>query len=350
MQSINEVSISSPSAPSDIANAIFNSCSGDESAVASVFQQELIIACADLITQKNDSFNGVLVIRLAWYTEAIDMLLEFISENVLLRAKNDKEQVEKFANLLSLLGPSFPDSVLKKIKNSNEKVIAFDLPPTAIKEILAALMSETNWHLLTPRQVKRLNGALNRVPMNLYDRVWNVLERVRGGILIAGQHLPQDPTLKVMTQFELNFSYRIESMMSKIGHPEYRQLLVELLCILATLMERNPEIYFDEAIDCDQLIKRAFAIFSEERGLIPAGNLRHPNVDMTSFYQLDEGNLGSSTTAYLIRAVVDKLLLDSNIQKQKFHIHEKIWKGSTTSSINASDEAIERSNDTCRVS
>lgn len=43
------------------------------------------------------------------------MLLEFISENVLLRAKNDKEQVEKFANLLSLLGPSFPDSVLKKI-------------------------------------------------------------------------------------------------------------------------------------------------------------------------------------------------------------------------------------------
>lgn len=71
MQSINEVSISSPSAPSDIANAIFNSCSGDESAVASVFQQELIIACADLITQKNDSFNGVLVIRLAWYVTLI---------------------------------------------------------------------------------------------------------------------------------------------------------------------------------------------------------------------------------------------------------------------------------------
>ena len=77
-------------------------------------------------------------------------------------------------------------------------------------------------------------------------------------------------------------------------------------------MERNPEIYFDEAIDCDQLIKRAFAIFSEERGLIPAGNLRHPNVDMTSFYQLDEGNLGSSTTAYLIRVITIRFHLAQN--------------------------------------
>jgi len=61
----------------------------------------------------------------------------------------------------------------------------------------------------------------------------------------------QEPTLKVMTQQELDFSYKIESMMRNIAHPEYRMILVELLCIIATIMERNPEIYFVEVLDCD---------------------------------------------------------------------------------------------------
>lgn len=43
----------------------------------------------------------------------------------------------------------------------------------------------------TPVQTRRLNGALNRVPMNLYQRIWKILERTAGGIVIAGHHLPQ---------------------------------------------------------------------------------------------------------------------------------------------------------------
>lgn len=40
-------------------------------------------------------------------------------------------------------------------------------------------------------QVRRLNGAVNRVPTNLYDRVFKMLERTRGGIVISGHLLPQ---------------------------------------------------------------------------------------------------------------------------------------------------------------
>lgn len=76
--------------------------------------------------------------------------------------------------------------------------------------------------------MRKLNGALNRVPINFYERVWKILERVKGGIVIAGHLLPQDPTLKIMTQQELNFSYKIEAMMGDIGRSEYRQLLVEV--------------------------------------------------------------------------------------------------------------------------
>lgn len=39
--------------------------------------------------------------------------------------------------------------------------------------------------------MRKLNGALNRVPINLYERVWKILERVKGGIVIAGHLLPQ---------------------------------------------------------------------------------------------------------------------------------------------------------------
>ncbi len=43
----------------------------------------------------------------------------------------------------------------------------------------------------SPLQTRRLNGAINRVPTNLYDRVWQILERTKEGIVIAGNFLPQ---------------------------------------------------------------------------------------------------------------------------------------------------------------
>lgn len=44
-----EITISAPSTPVEIANAIFNSYHEDEPQAA-VFQQELIIACAELVS------------------------------------------------------------------------------------------------------------------------------------------------------------------------------------------------------------------------------------------------------------------------------------------------------------
>lgn len=56
-----------------------------------------------------------------------------------------------------------------------------------------------------------------------------------------------------MTQHELTFAYHMEAMMGDIPTPEQRQLVVELLCIVATLMERNPEIYVSDPLNCDQV-------------------------------------------------------------------------------------------------
>ena len=38
---------------------------------------------------------------------------------------------------------------------------------------------------------RQLDGALNRVPGDFYDRVWAILERTPAGLKVAGYHLPQ---------------------------------------------------------------------------------------------------------------------------------------------------------------
>lgn len=38
---------------------------------------------------------------------------------------------------------------------------------------------------------RQLDGALNRVPSDFYERVWRILERTPAGIKVAGYHLPQ---------------------------------------------------------------------------------------------------------------------------------------------------------------
>jgi len=38
---------------------------------------------------------------------------------------------------------------------------------------------------------RQLEGALNRVPYDFYDRVWHILERTPPGLKVAGYFLPQ---------------------------------------------------------------------------------------------------------------------------------------------------------------
>uniref|UniRef100_A0A914ELE6 Phosphorylase b kinase regulatory subunit n=1 Tax=Acrobeloides nanus TaxID=290746 RepID=A0A914ELE6_9BILA len=336
-----EVIISSPSSPAEIVNAIFNSADEDDPHAA-VFQQELIIACADLIAHKTDAFDGILAIRLSWLIKAMQLLLEFFKEGM--KKENLKER-RRIADVKTLLDSSSLTSIAKQLELSKNSSI-YDLSPTMVKELLEILMTKKNWNILTPVQTRRLNGALNRVPMNLYQRIWKILERTAGGIVIAGHHLPQCPTLKVMTQQELNFSYKIEAMMGDITQPEYRQILVEMLCILATIMERNPEISFSDTLNCDQLCQQAFQFFCADNNI-------SDQKDMTPFYQLDESHTsdiyslitssGTNTTSYLLRAVMDKLLKGSNIKRKFSSLNEDA----------AGDLIISegrKSEDTCHVS
>ncbi|KAK0399096.1 hypothetical protein QR680_002897 [Steinernema hermaphroditum] len=295
-KSMREVTINKPMTPSEIAEVLFNSCHEDEPQAA-VLQQELLIACSDLISHNPVAFDGVLTIRLSWLSEALSLMANYV--------KTIQETGKKKTGF-PMLSPSH------MMKNKDQVLSVYDLSPTFVKDIVACLMTKRNWHLFSPLQTRRLNGALNRVPTNLYDRVWKILERCNKGIVIAGHLLPQQPTLSDMTQFELTFSFKIEAMMSVISHPEYRQLLVELLCIIATIMERNPEISFSEQLNCDGLIKSAFHKYCQDLSI-------KDRKDMTPFYQLDQNSLGTSTATYLAKSVIDEVLKGGSITR-KFSI------------------------------
>ena len=57
-----------------------------------------------------------------------------------------------------------------------------------------------------------------------------------------------------MTDYELNFSLKVEQMLSKIEHPIYRQMVVEMFVIMNTILCRNPEFQFEDTIDVEKVI------------------------------------------------------------------------------------------------
>uniref|UniRef100_A0AC35G3F3 Phosphorylase b kinase regulatory subunit n=1 Tax=Panagrolaimus sp. PS1159 TaxID=55785 RepID=A0AC35G3F3_9BILA len=303
----NEVTVSAPLTPAEIARVIFES-SDPHDPHTIVFQQELLIACADLVLQKPDAFDGILAIRLNWLTEAMQLLLDYFKHGTKNGGLTRLRRERKILDIASLLETSCPNGVAKQL-SILQNASVYDLPPTIVRDLLRALLLKKNWHLLTPLQIRRLNGALNRVPTNLYDRVWRVLERANEGIIIASRKLPKYPTLKIMTPHELTFSYKIESMMGEIAHAEYRQLVVELLCIIATISERNPELPFLEPINCDLIIKEAFDLFCEERGI-------DDRTDFSPFYTNEDKATTAST--FLIKALMDKILNSSLRRKFSF--------------------------------
>jgi phosphorylase kinase alpha/beta subunit len=107
-----------------------------------------------------------------------------------------------------------------------------------------------------------------------------------------------------MTQHELTFSYQMESLMSDVPSPEHRQLLVELLCIVATLMERNPELSFADSLNCDKLVDRAFELYRQQNNL-PA------TTSFEIFYDVDQG---TEPSTFMLQAVVEKLLAKCDLK------------------------------------
>lgn len=258
--------ISNPLSPGVIQGIIYSKCSPIGGEREAVLQQELVIHIGWIISNNPELFSGMLKIRVGWIVQAMKHELK-------IRA-----------------GDMPPQDI-------------YQLSPSDIKQLLLDVLQpqHTARSWLNRRQI---DGSLNRTPLGFYDRVWQILERTPNGIVVAGTHLPQQPTLSDMTMYEMNFSLLVEDTLKNIVLPEYRQIIVELLMVVAVVLERNPELEFSDKVDLDSLVKEAFNDFQKDLSRFEGMEKQD---DMEAFYNTPPlGKRG--TSSYLTKAVMIQLL------------------------------------------
>jgi phosphorylase kinase alpha/beta subunit len=223
-----EIVFDRPMTPSEIQNAMY-SCFSWTDTIFAVLQQEVVLYCGRLIATNPDIFKGILKIRVGWVVEAMRLYLEMKGSETGMDAE---------------------------IEN---------LSPFQIRQLLMSVLNVnhqwTNDDKMDVLRRRQLEGCLCRVPNKFYNLVWDVLDRCPMGIQVQGHHLPAVPTLSNMSRGELTFSLLVEEMLHHIPNSERRQVSVELLCIVATILSRNPELKFQQVLDLDILLEDAFSMY-----------------------------------------------------------------------------------------
>ncbi|XP_054258864.1 probable phosphorylase b kinase regulatory subunit beta isoform X3 [Macrosteles quadrilineatus] len=249
-----------PPTPAEIRSVIYSTIQPYD-VIQAVLQQEVVLYCGRLIATNPDMFKGILKIRVGWVLEAMKLCLKMVY------------------------------SKPKPLENHS---------PYEVRQLLYKVLSVRDWaqrDKLTPLQRRQLEGCLCRVPSQFYVQVWDILVRVPQGIRTQGHTLPHQPTLTNMTRSELNFGLLVEDILNHIQQPEYRQIIVELLCIVSTILHRNPELTFRNQLDLDELVSEAFKMFCKDSQMESCR-------DVTVFFSAPN----SVTTGYLARAVVNNVL------------------------------------------
>ncbi|XP_041502504.1 phosphorylase b kinase regulatory subunit alpha, skeletal muscle isoform isoform X2 [Microtus oregoni] len=117
---------------------------------------------------------------------------------------------------------------------------------------------------------RRLDGALNRVPIGFYQKVWKILQKCHG-LSVEGFVLPSSTT-REMTPGEIKFSVHVESVLNRVPQPEYRQLLVEAILVLTMLADI--EIHsIGSIIAVEKIVHIANDLFLQEQKTLGADDV-----------------------------------------------------------------------------
>ncbi|XP_055921822.1 probable phosphorylase b kinase regulatory subunit beta isoform X2 [Eupeodes corollae] len=263
-----------PMTPAEIQNVMYTSVQ-PYNVIQAVLQQEVVLYCGRLIATNPNMFRGILKIRVGWVLEAIRIYLRI----------------------------------------AGQKTCDLDnLSPFQVRILLQKVLTVSEWaaeEKLTTLERRQLEGSLCRVPKHFYNKVWDILQRTPQGIITENHHLPASPTLTNMSRGELTFSLLVEETLICIKQPERRQLTVELICIIATILSRNPELRFAQALNLDEILIEAFVMYCKDNK-IQLDNKKLETKDISPFYAL----VYAETTGYLARAAVNKVLQGGALSPQ----------------------------------
>ncbi|XP_069948194.1 probable phosphorylase b kinase regulatory subunit beta isoform X3 [Cherax quadricarinatus] len=256
-----EILLDKPVQPAEIHDLFYTPALQSHNVVQAVLQQEVVLYCGKLIATHTQLFNGILNIRIGWMIKAMTYYLHDVCKV--------KETIESLA-------------------------------PNEVRRLVVKVLSLDEWahkEKLTPQQIRVIDGCLGRTPKRFYEKVFNILSKTTQGVRLCDQLLPQQPTISEMSSGELNFALTVQSLLNRIQHPEYRQIVVEVFSVVATILERNPELKFPHELNLDQIVREAFKMFLKDLG-------RDWKDDMSSFYNASQ----VAVTSYLARAIVNFML------------------------------------------
>uniref|UniRef100_A0A8C7UXI4 Phosphorylase b kinase regulatory subunit n=1 Tax=Oncorhynchus mykiss TaxID=8022 RepID=A0A8C7UXI4_ONCMY len=150
---------------------------------------------------------------------------------------------------------------------------------------------------------RRLDGALNRVPVGFYQKVWSILQKC-DGLSIVGCILPASTT-REMTPGEIKFAVHVETVLNRVPQPEYRQLLVEAILVLTLLAEVELES-IGSVVHVDKIVHMASEMFYHDQKVLGADDTLlekdHSNGICRLLYDsAPSGRYGTMT--YLCKAV-----------------------------------------------
>uniref|UniRef100_A0A3B5A8N1 Phosphorylase b kinase regulatory subunit n=1 Tax=Stegastes partitus TaxID=144197 RepID=A0A3B5A8N1_9TELE len=151
---------------------------------------------------------------------------------------------------------------------------------------------------------RRLDGAINRVPMGFYQKVWKILQKCHG-LSIDGYVLPSSTT-REMTEGEIKFAVQVESVLNHVPQPEYRQLLVETVMVLGLVADVEVDS-IGGIIHVDRILHLANDLFFTDQKSQCASEYfleKDPATGICNFFY-DSAPSGSyGTMTYLSKATV----------------------------------------------
>ncbi|XP_064608813.1 phosphorylase b kinase regulatory subunit alpha, liver isoform-like isoform X1 [Liolophura sinensis] len=330
--------ITRPLPPDELASIIFDAYGEDVS--TATLTQEILIYLAMFIRTEPKLFNEMLRLRVGLIIqvmaselartlkctgdEASDHLLNlspFEMKTLLhhiLSGKeflihNETETEDEYrlsvraCEQLKNEGENFANRLSRSYKVIHTDSIPLDLGHTLEEDSAEEETEEKQGQWLRRR---RLDGSLNRTPVGFYKGVWKVLQRCPE-LYIEGHSLNQALT-REMTPGELKFALQVEMVLNRIPQPEYRQLNVEALMIIALMVEndQNNKLRLPHTIHVDHLVREANALFLEDQHM-PANvakTLEGAAKICLHFYDsAPSGRFG--TLSYLCRALAKSLHL-----------------------------------------
>lgn len=255
-------------------------------------QQELIVNISNLLITDPELFMDIYKINIGWIIVAMQSLLAW--------------------------------GIPKQNFMENQLTSIYDLSPSEINKLLYITLSRSEskfmnltLNILNHYQTRLIEGSLCVVPQNFYSSFWNILSRSEG-VIIEKEFIPRLPTIYNMMPDEINFMIHVEVVISAIQEPVRRKLFMEMIGVIATLVERVPEINFSGKLDIGKLIDDSRTLYQKsEVEIINRISLSHSTPDKDKNLQFCRFEdlapcLKAGTIFYMTKTTLDLLFSECN--------------------------------------